>query len=287
MCMHLSGKREATTSSASILALYCLSLLVALSSGCSLMGYYIGKAIDGDYAEKKYIDTHIMNKIEKGTPIELYLNDGSEIRGDYYGLVNVALDWYVEDHKYMLSTSEYGPVMPNIGDNVTVLRFDGTATTGEFIGLGINGTRETLNPAIPLTDNLREVEDYYVELKARDTGTKTRVFLPEVKRIVGQYFDVVDGSTIRQMVRRREIPLMSYVALRTGSEIKVFSLYEIRAVSDARGSGGSAKYWGLGIGITVDTMAAVVGVIALYSMYTFGEHGYLEGICFKDCSYND
>jgi hypothetical protein len=283
--MHIGRKRDATIAPARPTFLFFLVLLAPLSSGCSLMGYYIGKAIDGDYKEKKYIDNHMVNRIEKGTPVDLHLFDGSEVRGNYQGLVNVSPDWYIGDYEYMLMNSEYGPVMPDIGDTVTVVRFDGTAENGEFVGLGIKGTNGTMNPAIPLTDDLREVKDYYVALKTRNTGTKTQVYLPEVKRIVGQDFDVVDGSTIRQMVRRREIPLMSYVALRTGSETKVFSFYAIRTVSDARGYGGSAKYWGLGIGITVDTLVAVVGVIALYSLYTFGDHGYLDGVCFKDCSY--
>jgi hypothetical protein len=187
--------------------------------------------------------------------------------------------WYIESYGEFLRSSQFGSVMPYIGEMVTVIHKDKSQTSGEFLGIGMNNNNEYHNSAVPMPDALAKVKNHYLALK--NNGSNPKVYLPDVKMLVVQRGDVVKGSTIRQMVRMDEVPLMSCLAMKTAEGTIMFQLDQVESVRVIEKKSGGKKV-GLVVGAIIDGLVVIAGTAALIYFFDNFEL-FPNGICIKDC----
>ena len=262
--------------------LCCLGLLLPLASGCSVIGYFIGAAIDEASSGGEEVDVRSIGRVEEGKILNLSLRDGSEVSGTFQGLKKVPQRVYKEEYEENFKKTKHGSVMPSIGDMVHAVERDDTATAGRFVGFGIEASNGKKNSSFAPAGSLEEFKDCYIALATNGPGSETKVYLPDVMRIVGRDEKVIEGITVRKMLKRNEVPLLSYATLATEEGTVAIGLDNIyQATMFEIKSGYDAKTWCSTIGIVVDLLAVTAGTIAL--IYIFKDFDIEFTPCMQKC----
>jgi hypothetical protein len=262
--------------------LCCLGMLMPLASGCSAIGYVIGVAVDAGRVKETEIDKSELKSMDDSKTVLVRFKDGTMYQGHLQGMRSVKPDWYMESYGEFLRSSRYGSVMPYIGDMVTVVHWDGSKTSGKFLGFGLDTNRYNHNQAVPITDALAKVKHHYLSLK--HNGSSPKVYLPDVKMLVIHRGEIVKGSDLRNMAWMDEVPLLSCLAMSTAEGTVMFQLDQVDSVRtiEKPGGGSNAKSWGLGIGIAIDVIAVTAATVAL--VYAFSNFEFFpNGICITGC----
>ena len=56
---------------------------VAMSSGCSFVGYRFGEVVDGHKPDMKYVDVNHLDRYDRGTIIDVYTRSGEVFTGEF------------------------------------------------------------------------------------------------------------------------------------------------------------------------------------------------------------
>jgi hypothetical protein len=119
------------------------ALLLSLEiSGCSLIGYGIGSAIDaGRVGRTRPGDRSLILKLEPGSKLMIRRADGSTVAGTYHGLLETPDSDYAKGYAAWRDTATLAFRPPQIGEPIRIVRKESNSMAGKtvratFLGFG-------------------------------------------------------------------------------------------------------------------------------------------------------
>jgi hypothetical protein len=241
-------------------ALALLALNSALS-GCTLIGYGLGSAIDASskrtFAPEAFApEDGGSNTFRPGTKLKLALRDGEVVEGVYLGVERLPGDEYARIYGEARERYALQSQLPEPGDSVTLALVTGGVAEGEFIGFEfphwVFFKRDTQH-GVPATQYGVPVTDVVEMSDGRDRS--------------------VSGETLDRLLSSGTVPTMSALALQvdTGrfwrTDRRLIPLESIQSGTHNPNSGLMAG--GL-LGLALDA-AVTTAVVA--SLPTFPDYG--------------
>ncbi|MGD2217228.1 MAG: hypothetical protein PVJ64_10735 [Gemmatimonadales bacterium] len=238
-------------------ALALLALTSALS-GCTLIGYGLGSAIDASdkqtFAPEAFAPQNAGYGLpESGAKLKVNLKDGEVVEGKYLGVERLPAEEYARVYAEARERYELQSALPEPGDSVTLALVTGRMLHGEF--LGYEGRR-------------------WVVFKRE---TPWRVAAADVREMTGGSDCRVSGETLDRLISSGAVPTMSALALevvsgRWSTRRTERRLIPLDSVTSATYKPTSGRMAGGLLGLAVDIalgMAAVAAVPDL-GVFTFG-----------------
>jgi hypothetical protein len=174
-------------------ALVLLAFNSALS-GCTLIGYGLGSAIDASGKQTFAPEVFAArsggrNTVEPGTKLKLALRDGEVVEGKYLGVEQLPADEYVRVYGAARERYELQSELPEPGDTVTLALVTGRVVAGEFLGFE---------------------RPHWVFFKRE---VPYRVAATDVVAMSDRHDRSVSGETLDRLVSSGVVPTMSALAL--------------------------------------------------------------------------
>lgn len=145
------------------------------------------------HAVKDSIPEFDFESFKSGRKIFIVLNDGNSLRGWYYGLEDIPEEEYAEKYDKCLELLKDGIVLPALGDTISLsFEASGQDEVTIFGGFGHKSIKST--PVEQLDSN-----------KLRAENVKSISFGDGI---------VIETETIRDLIRKGKIPLLSAINFR-------------------------------------------------------------------------
>lgn len=209
-----------------------------LLSSCSVIGLGIGAAVDGSKPKRVSIGANEVNKIDNKSNVTIHKKDGTQLYGKYAGISQVSQqDYAIEYKKFKEQNKEY-QFLPEPGDsikiNYTETHFE---VNGLFMGFGNNKIWfSNLEGNNKFTADL-DTSYATVQLKGND----------------------MDYQNIKRLMNNYIIPVNTTINLRCDDRsIQYIPLYEVAGIIITNKR--NAKFIGLGAGLAIDAIIAVMAV---------------------------
>lgn len=178
-----------------------LAALTSALSGCSLIGYGIGSAIDASSKQTLAPEAFTpedggRNSFRPGTKLKLALRDGEVVEGEYIGVERLPADEYALVYAEARERYALQSELPEPGDTVTLALVTGGVAEGEFMGFEfphwVYFKRETQH-GVPATQYGVPATDVVEMSDGRDRS--------------------VSGETLDRLLSSGTVPTMSALAL--------------------------------------------------------------------------
>ncbi|HPN45201.1 MAG TPA: hypothetical protein PLP19_17040 [bacterium] len=215
----------------STMLLILLIVLIFLAAGCSMLGLGMGAAID-KRNPRSYSGTPIVyNKLQSLKPekiITIVKKDSTVIIGKYLGLETLSTNAY--DHYFSVYrkalTDEY--TLPAIGDSIVYFSWVEKRTINcRFSGFDYEA----------------------LVIKNYNSDEQVKVELATIREMTDTFGNVTKSSTIRAIISRGRIPLISVAKIESANDAILIPVHEIEEVNVSTNRG---KIIGLIIGILID-----------------------------------
>ena len=118
------------------LSVFVVITAVLYFNGCSFIGYSIGKKMDNSKPDFIAIPGWELETIKEGTQIDIILNNGTLVSGEYAGFGSEPTDEYTLRFTESQEALSEEVVLPNLGDTIIVTMNDGREYTVAFAGFG-------------------------------------------------------------------------------------------------------------------------------------------------------
>jgi hypothetical protein len=221
-------------------ALVLLALNSALS-GCTLIGFGLGSAIDSSskrtFGPQAFApESAGRDTLKQGTKLKLNLRDGEVVEGKYLGVERLPADEYAQIYDDARERYELQTALPEPGDTVTLALVTGRVLEGEF--LGFEGRR-------------------WVVFRRE---TPWRVAAADIVEMTNGRGCSVSGETLDRLLSSGAVPTMSALALEVDvgrsrrEEVRLIPLDNIMSGTYKPTSGRTALTL---IGLAVDVAAVV------------------------------
>ena len=214
-----------------------------LLSSCSVIGLCVGAAVDGSKPKKVSIGANEVNKIKNKSNITIHKKDSTLLHGKYAGISQVSQQDYAVVYKNFKEQNKEYQFLPSLGDsikiNYTEPHFE---QNGLFMGFGNNkiwfSNLEGNNKFIVIDTSYATVQ-----LKGND----------------------MDYHNIKRLMNNYIIPVNTTINLQVDDEsIQCIPLYEITGIITKNKR--NAKFIGLGAGLAIDAIIAVLAIQSMQSM---------------------
>ncbi len=236
-----------------LLAIIAAICLVPILTGCSVVGFAVGTAIDGSHPKYSAVEDGKLDDVKDGKQVIVKLDDSTEIAGKFGG--NSLTDDSIYIRTYTQARTEIASqlILPGIGDTVAFSYPSGAMLSGTLVGF------QQKFPSSPCST--------YVVLNSAGNGVKTQERLKYLPFLYRSKSDSLETSKICDLIAERKIPLMSQLTVIDSIGYKDIPMERVTEVQVKNKR--SAKWIGLGIGLGVDA-AMVAFLIALSNMTLVG-----------------
>lgn len=204
---------------------------IVAASGCTAIGFRIGAAIDNSHKNPDTMEGWHVLRIEKGTWVKVFLRDGSEVEGSFYGL-SFDGNEYAQRYEERQKQAD-GVVLPSLGDTVTVSSPKGRTTVGRFDGFE------------------------FASLAFRPEGNSPPLDVPfeKVSAVSFAGRDPLSGAQLQALRGQGALPLRSRMAVRD-AQIPVEQVSQMAVPHHSHGKAIGAL---IGLGVDVAIIKAVLG----------------------------
>jgi hypothetical protein len=233
------------------LALIMSIWVVLRFTGCSVIGFGIGSAIDSSKPKEKIVPGWEVQTIKPGNKIMLILKDGSGLEGKFLGLDRVPEQEYAEAYSRIRQQKPEGVLLPEIGENITITDTLGKEWAYQFLGYDFR----------------------HIVLRPQGETESIRMSLNLMSRIVDNQGNIIEGETIRKLFSENRLPLLSAISIRqepilnripeSGIEVPVETtrvaldkIYQIKVPIKKQ-----AALTGFLIGAVVDVTVIIIAVV--------------------------
>ncbi|UCD05385.1 MAG: hypothetical protein JSV98_09750, partial [candidate division WOR-3 bacterium] len=220
---------------------YGLSVFVIIAailhfSGCSYIGYSIGKRIDDSRPDSIAIPGWELETIKEGTQIDIILSNGTIVSGEYAGFGSESADEYAVRFKERREALSEEVVLPNLGDSIILSMDNAKEYTVAFAGFGRDS----------------------IIIQSLVSTVREEVALSIVERITDTKGNTLESAVIRALILENKIPYRTTVLIKEGAKITSVALDMVKQVQIQFEK--NAKKIGLLIGAVID-VAIIVGVL--------------------------
>jgi hypothetical protein len=242
--------------SSSKIRLATAAVLIALASymsGCSVVGFGAGMAIDHELGDKKVMNKWGCGKIKTGTEVKATLVDGSSVSGEFRGLEKKPAEEYNNEYAEFREANRNEVYLPAIGDTLQIKDWDGDEGLHEFFGFDYRYEKSGKS-------SKKGVHELYVNVLANSIDKKDEKnyplkWLEELKDSEG---NIVTGQELKSLSARANIALRSYMVLEIDSGFKDINIETINSLEVPRKK--HARWVGLGLGLAVDACIVAVAI---------------------------
>ena len=227
--------------------------LILIIDGCSIVGFGIGTAVDRSRSDEKRIDVWEIGKVDEGTRMTIFLNDGSAIEGEYGGLAALPDSDYLADYR-RIQNEETGPlILPQIGDTIrisTVHKSENEYRFRCFIYKYIKKASEFNNH--PVAGN-----QFILAIPLNGDGYIEEIALSDIQRVETMTGIVIEGDNLREYSRQGRLPLKTAAVLKPDSGASLYMpVNQISSISIPRiKKTGKTLFI---VGLVIDIVAALV-----------------------------
>jgi hypothetical protein len=219
-----------------LLLFVAAALLAMVVSGCTVIGFGIGAAVDHHHARPRHATWQDTETIPRGSAVHVTLTSDSIVQGEFTGLRTLPEKSYVSIYDSVRAILSERCALPKLGDTVTVVPKGWHSYWALFYGFGA------------LTVDLRQPEQKTPSYMSFHAVT-------ELQDIQGRPYDM---TCLRTLMAARALP--------TGQRFEVLSDQQstsvpLEHIRDIFALPRRSHYWVLGgvMGLAVD--AAVVALI--------------------------
>jgi hypothetical protein len=156
--------------------------------GCSLIGLGIGAVNDSNKRDYGRASGGGIDSVETESMVTIIKRDGTNIRGEYIGVVE--RPGYSDSYDLSISKSGYDGYLPQLGEAVTILTSQGSQE-GLFLGIDRN----------------------FVLMQLKYEQDTTRVSLDSVVAVDGPEGQQLQGAELRTLVYNATVLSKSYVLM--------------------------------------------------------------------------
>jgi hypothetical protein len=223
---------------------------VALFSGCSLGGFFIGKAIDDAKPDRDTVAFHRLEALPQFSSIEIIQKNGTMMPGKFIRLEPQGEPEYADVYEKFRLNHLAENAFPRLGDTILVQTYSSEVWSKfEFSGFAPGGVRAKRIPG-------------------RVTALLRQIHL--------QSATFADGTPINLgvwglMLEENIVPFTSSLIVKTDSAEVNLSLNDVQRIERSY-SKGAAKWIGLGIGICVDVALVAAGMSSM--SFGFGKRSW-------------
>jgi len=246
MTNHDVGERDARRGAKASQAYAALFVfLIAASvhvSGCSLIGFTVGSALDAtSHPAPRYVATGEIRRFRPGDALELHMRDSTRVSGTYDGSARLDADAYGARYAEWQTSNSDAAGLPALGQSV---RLDSKTYIFDARGL----------------DHLLGFTHLGVLVDDRRLG-EVEVLYTDIRRMEAEGQGIVNGETLRALRRSGGLPLLTTLQVRTDDGLREVPLDDVAYVR-APGER-NAAHQGLVIGLVADALiVATVAIVA-------------------------
>jgi hypothetical protein len=197
------------------IALSAVILMALFQTGCSVIGLTVGSIHDSRMRKRNPISTDSLETLKTGTAVKLTLEDGTHATGRYAGLEFVPEKTYEAWYSSFLKKEPAGPMLPALGDSVTVQYFlkdrpeTILITDGVLCGFGASCFLIENKGFFPRSDVPYSVLQKMTDSKGH-SFTKDSI----TNLIAGKKIPVMDGIRIQGRTGIETIPMQKILEIR-------------------------------------------------------------------------
>lgn len=221
------------------LSVFVVITAVLYFNGCSFIGYSIGKKMDNSKPDFIAIPGWELETIKEGTQIDIILNNGTLVSGEYAGFGFEPTDEYALRFTESQEALSEEVVLPNLGDTIIVTMNDGKEYTVAFAGFGQES----------------------VIVQSFVSTARQEVVLSRVENIMDTKGNMIESGIMRKLTFENKIPYRTTILVRKGAKRTSVALDRVNQVQVWLEK--NAKKTGFLLGAVIDA-TILVGVISSY-----------------------
>jgi hypothetical protein len=205
-------------------------------SGCSLISFGIGAAIDGSSPDEYVFTASGVDSIKRGSSIEVLRVDSSIVSGDFQGKGFAASEDYALRYKQFINSLPIGMDMPALGDSIFIVKH------------GASG-RKTLSGV------LLGFDTGVMRVDFPGWNDPASVLVEAIDTIRYNNSTFLDGDVLRNLMSAGQVPFNSAIIIATTHGSQAIPLGEILEVRQPIPH--NAKWYCLGLGAVLDVVGAI------------------------------
>jgi hypothetical protein len=188
-----------------------LAIAFAVSQlGCSLILAAVGASSDSSKPKQTAIEGWQILTLKPGNSVDIWLRDGNKLSGEFEGLQPVPREQYAEAYARAQQTKPEGVLLPDLGSNIAVTRLQGIQLNYEIDGFDFGET---------------------IWLKAAGRAEASKESLMKIARIADSRGNAIEGTELRALMAKGQIPLKSKIAILTfdgETQLSLDQVYQIQ-----------------------------------------------------------
>jgi hypothetical protein len=215
--------------------LVCI-LAITLLNGCTLIGLGVGAIADSASSDENLVSTDKVKTIGKGDTCHVFLWNNDEVVGAFNGIERLPKEQYQQRYSDALRKLYSAVSLPSLGDTIDLRLPDSKKILrGAFLG----------------------VDRKHVELKKTGKPDPSKVSCDDIARITGINGRYVEGDSLRSLISKGQLPLLSAITVSNEKGIHKIPLDDISRIVVIKGT----KYWltGLLSGAVIDGAVLIIG----------------------------
>ena len=225
-------------------------------SGCSMIGYGIGTAIDNskeDYRTKEKWDT---GTAKKGRKVRVTLQNGNVIKGRYRGLDNLDYSDYTKRCNDFRQQSSETATYPCPGDVLTIVTATDDSIVGKFLGYDINYRLDENDSSA--FEVLNQPDLYRLTLTVTDDSSPSDLLLSGVKSLSIGNGESIQSDLLKDAAEDQKLPLRSAINVRIKWDKQQFPVDDIKSFEID--SAHNTRYYLLAVGLVLDAGMIALGI---------------------------
>jgi hypothetical protein len=261
--------KEATTMQngnlSGVSALVICTAIAFSVSGCSLIGYKIGSAIDKSKPDTETIEGWDCGNIKEGTKVTVNLRDGKYLEGVFDDLRESPADEYTGRYEEFRTAFANDLSLPGIGDTLRIIYWKSDQGQHEFDGFGYRYKSPTQRGE----DDTSTLCQYLSATSTKQNDMK-EFRLRYIDEISTNHGDTVDAKKIKTLASEGKIPLKNIMVINdlygNRESVNVENIRSIEVPGRKRG-----RRTGLAIGVVLDVAYVAIALsVASTGGYGFG-----------------
>jgi hypothetical protein len=248
------GEMKSNLTNGILVAAFLFSLMTL--SGCSVIGYGIGTAIDNSKENYRNTEKWELDEAKKGRKIRMTLEDGEVINGKYKGLDSLDYLEYSTKCNNGDNQSMEGEDFPCPDDSITIVTATNDSVSGRLLGYDINYTldREEDN-----TSDIYQKSDLYrVSIKSTQDTMPRYLLLTGIKSFATQDSNPIDGGLLQETVASENLPLRSAINVRVKWDEHQFPVDQVDKIEID--SAHNTKYLLMVVGLAIDGFCIAMAI---------------------------
>lgn len=207
-------------------------------SGCSLIGFGIGAAVDGGRPDEYIFSAAGVDSIKPGSSIEVLRKDSNIVSGEFVRVGFAPSEEYAMKYTQFTNSLPIGMNMPGLGDSILITKH------------GASG-RKTL------AGTLLGFDTGVLHVQFPGWNEPASVFVEAIDTIRDNNSTIMEGDVLRRLMSTGQVPFQSAIIVASEAGTQAILLDEVLRIRQPVSH--SARWSGLAIGAVADVVL-IIGI---------------------------